>query len=180
MGHECYHFGYKIGSHSLFLQNIQVHIKFEFAALVHYAINYNLMANIEIKLPEVIRNVFSSMRTTEDHAQWGINVMTSVEYKRCLYTMSLMKLLVGTTGSSFPQDKSFQPLVHLLINPTTCFRTYASYLLRRDAFKTTPEWLRNCKHCHRLFTHGQLYRHLTHVHGEGGASQDGGKRSWVE
>ena len=50
------------------LQYIRVHIKFEFAALVHYAINYNLMANIEIKLPEVIQNVFSSMSTTEDHA----------------------------------------------------------------------------------------------------------------
>ena len=76
--------------------NIRVHIKFEYAALVHYVTNYNLMANIEIKLPEVLQNVFSSMRTTEDHARWGINIMTSVEYKRCLYTLSLMKLLVGS------------------------------------------------------------------------------------
>ena len=152
-----------------------MNIKFEFAALVHYVINYNLMANIEIKQPEVIQNVFSSMRTTEDHARWGIHVMTSVEYKRCLYTLSLMKLLVGTTGSSLTQDKSF----HLLINPTTRFRTYASYLVRRDQIKTTPEGLRSCKHCHRLFTRGQLYRHLTHVHGEGGA-QDGGERRRVE
>ena len=162
------------------IQNIRIHIKFKFSALVHYVINYNLMANIDINIPGVIQNVFSSMRTTEDPARWGIRIMTNVEYKRCLYTLSLIKLLVGTTASSLPQDKSFQPLVHLIINPTTRFRTYASYLLRQDSIKSTPEGLRNCKHCNKLFTWGQLYRHLTHAHGVGGISQDQGKRKRIE
>ena len=147
------------------IQNIRIHIKFEFSALVHHVLNYNLMANIDIGIPSVIQNVFSSMRTTEDPARWGIQIMTNVEYKRCLYTLSLIKLLAGTTASSLPQDKSFQPLVHLILNPTTRFRTYAAYLLRRDSIKSTPEGLRNCNHCNKQFTRGKLHQHLTHVHG---------------
>ena len=48
------------------LQNFRVHIKFEVAALLHYAVNYNLMSNVEIKWPDIIQNVFKSMRCSED------------------------------------------------------------------------------------------------------------------
>ena len=65
------------------IQNIGSHIKFEFSALVHHVLNYNLMANIDIGIPSVIQNVFSSMRTTEDPASWGIQIVTNMEYKRC-------------------------------------------------------------------------------------------------
>ena len=70
--------------------------------MYNHVLNYNLMANIDIDIPSVIQNVFSSMRTTEDPARWGIQIMTNVEYKRCLYTLNLIKLLVGTTASSLP------------------------------------------------------------------------------
>ena len=130
------------------IQNIRSHIKFEYSALVHHVLNYNLMSSID----------------------------TNMEFKRCLYSLSLIKLLVGTTSSSIPQDKSFQPLVHLILNPTSRFCAYAAYLLRRDPVKSTPEGLRKCNHCNKQFTWGKLHQHLTHVHGAGEASQNQGKR----
>ena len=42
------------------IQNTMIHIKFEFSALVHYVINYNLMENIDIDIPAVIQNVFNN------------------------------------------------------------------------------------------------------------------------
>ena len=127
-----------------------MHIKFEFAALLHYTVNYNIMSQVEIKWVEIITEVFSSMRHSDDTSKWSITIMTSLEFQRCLYTMGLMKLLVGTAGNSIPQDKSFERLIPLLLNPTTRFRMYAGYLLRRDAIKSTPVGFRRCKHCHLL------------------------------
>ena len=158
------------------IQNIRCHIKFEYVALIHHVLNYNLMSSIDIDIPPVIQNIFTSMRNTEDPATWGIQIMTNMEFKRCLYSLSLIKLLVGTTSSSIPQDKSFKPLVHLILNPNSRFCVYAAYLLRRDPVKSNPEGLRKCNHCNKQFTWGKLHQHLTHVHGAGEASQRQGKR----
>ena len=66
------------------LQTIQVHIKFEFAALLHYTVNYNLMSQVEVKFTDVLTHVFSSMRQSHDTSKWNITIMTGVEFQRCL------------------------------------------------------------------------------------------------
>ena len=65
------------------IQKIRCHIKFEYAALIHHVLNYNLMSSIDIDIPSVIQNIFTSMRNTEDPETWGIQIMTNIELKRC-------------------------------------------------------------------------------------------------